>query len=126
MNLHGLMYGLGTHSSAAPSTERAAARSASSAREVKDDLRFMEERLDKLALVCMAMWSLLIEKNGMTEEQLMERVREIDLQDGDADGRVGKKVRKCLQCGRTMSPRHSRCLYCGAEEAKLSAFDDVS
>ena len=86
----------------------------------------LDERFDKLSLVCLAMWSLLQEKTHLTEEELMERVRAIDLADGVADGKVTRTVRQCTQCGRTMSPRHRKCLYCGAEELKESAFDDVT
>ena len=84
-----------------------------------------EERLDKLTLVCMALWSLLKEKTELAEEDLLERVRQIDLMDGKEDGKAKKQVAKCPQCGRTMSPRHGRCLYCGARNLEYSAFDSV-
>jgi hypothetical protein len=86
----------------------------------------LNERVDKLSLVCLAMWSLLQDKTGLSEEELMERVRLIDLADGVPDGKVTRTVRRCVQCGRTMSPRHRKCLYCGAEELKESAFDDIT
>ena len=79
--------------------------------------------MDQLSLVCSAMWELLREKNGLTEEDLMAKVREVDLRDGVADGKVTKQVLKCVKCGRTMSPRHKKCLYCGAEKLNPQAFD---
>jgi len=84
-----------------------------------------EERLDRLALVCMALWSLLKEQTNLTEEDLLERVRQIDLTDGKEDGKAKRQIAKCPQCGRTMSPRHGRCLYCGARDLDHSAFDAV-
>jgi hypothetical protein len=84
-----------------------------------------EERLDRLALVCMALWSLLKEQTDLTEEDLLERVRQIDLTDGKEDGKAKRQIAKCPQCGRTMSPRHGRCLYCGARDLDHSAFDSV-
>ncbi|HUU21809.1 MAG TPA: hypothetical protein VM389_04655 [Phycisphaerae bacterium] len=83
----------------------------------------VEQRMDKLVLVCMAMWSLLKERAGLSEEDLLQRVGEIDMMDGQADGKSLKQVAKCPQCGRTMSPRHSRCLYCGATDLTYTAFD---
>ena len=82
-----------------------------------------ERRLDKLTLVCMALWSLLQEKTGLTEEDLLERIRQIDMADGVQDGKAKKQIAKCPSCNRTMSPRHGRCLYCGAEDLTYSAFD---
>jgi hypothetical protein len=86
----------------------------------------ISDRLDKLSLVCLSMWSLLLEHTDLSEEDLMRRVREIDLQDGVADGKVTKQIQKCGKCGRTMSPKHNKCLYCGAEDLKLSAFDEIT
>jgi len=83
----------------------------------------VEQRIDKLALVCMAMWSLLREQTDLTEEDLLARVREIDLQDGREDGKAARQVAKCPQCNRTMSPRHERCMWCGAEKLTYTAFD---
>ena len=111
---------------ASTAAEAAAARSGARADAAVGALRQLEEKIDKLALVCLSMWSLLLEKTELTEEDLMARVREIDLMDGVEDGKVTKNVQKCAKCGRTMSPKHNRCLYCGAADLKLSAFDDVT
>ncbi|HUT02257.1 MAG TPA: hypothetical protein VM031_07370 [Phycisphaerae bacterium] len=91
------------------------------AREVRE----YEERLDKLTLICMALWSLLQEKADLTDDDLLERVRQIDLMDGKEDGKAKKQIAKCPQCGRSMSARHGRCLYCGARGLEYSAFDAV-
>jgi len=106
-------------------TDMSARAAESHAREAQRDAMFIEKRLDKLTLICMALWSLLSEKVQLSEEDLMERVKTIDLMDGEADGKLKRQVAKCSQCGRVMSPRHSRCLYCGADRLQLTAFDDV-
>ncbi len=95
-------------------------------REVSSSVEVLEERLEKLSMVSLAMWSLIQEKTGLTEQDLMDRVKAIDLADGIEDGKVTQTVSKCVQCGRTMSPRHRKCLYCGAAELRTSAFDDVT
>ena len=93
--------------------------------EMARQLRSMAERFDKLVLLNMALWSLLQEKTGLTEEDLMRRAQEIDLQDGVADGKVTRTVKKCGNCGRTISKRHNRCLYCGSEVLIETPFDAV-
>jgi ribosomal protein S27AE len=105
--------------------EAAAERAASAKVTTDTRLRELENRLDKLMLVCLAMWELLMEKGGLSEEELAEKVEEIDLRDGVGDGKITRKVAECPQCGRVMSPRHSRCLYCGAEKLNVTAFDKL-
>lgn len=83
-------------------------------------------RMDRLVLVCMAMWSLLKEKTGVTEEELLKRVQEIDLSDGRLDGKVRHSPATCKSCARPMSPRHLKCIYCGAARADASAFDTAT
>lgn len=100
--------------------ERALSKAQSSANAAEDALlqsRRLEARVNQLTLVNMALWSLLQEKTGLTEEDLLERVREIDLRDGVLDGRVSEDVAQCPECARTLSKRHDRCLYCGYEGA---------
>ena len=87
-------------------------------------VRDIEERLDRMALACTALWELLRERTSLTEEDLMKKVQEIDLRDGVPDGKISKKeLRRCSKCGRTMSPRHRRCLYCGNEDLQAEVFD---
>ena len=97
------------------------AKAAEAAGAAKD----LAGRFDRLVLISMAMWSFLSEKTGVTEEQLMERVKQIDLMDGVPDGKLRATIAKCAQCGRIMAPRHTRCIYCGAEKLHITAFDEV-
>jgi ribosomal protein S27AE len=91
------------------------------ARTVKD----LEARIERLTLVNLAIWSLLREKLGLTEENLLDRVRQIDLQDGVLDGKMARKTHTCSKCGRVISTRHNKCLYCGHEELVATAFDGI-
>lgn len=117
------MFGYGGLDTGGAFNRPRAAGAETSANAAKREVRHLEERLDRLSLVCMAMWSLLQDKAGVTEEQLLERVRAIDLMDGVEDGKATRTISKCAQCNRVMSPRHRRCLYCGAERLVQSAFD---
>jgi predicted Zn-ribbon and HTH transcriptional regulator len=111
----------------AASTARLAKETADLSRrrttEAAGNIRELEDRLDRLTLACMAMWSLLQEKTKLTEEDLMERVKQIDLADGQEDGKLKLGVSKCAGCGRVMARRHLRCLYCGADKLNATAFD---
>ncbi|MBN1555999.1 MAG: zinc-ribbon domain-containing protein [Phycisphaerae bacterium] len=91
--------------------------------QISSDVRFLEDRLDKLLLVCSALWELLRDRTDLTEDDLLAKVQEVDLRDGQADGKITRTVKKCPKCGRTMSPRHKQCLYCGEPDLSAGAFD---
>jgi len=95
-------------------------------RQLQDDLSLLEERIDKLSVINYALWTLLQEKVGLTESELLERVKVVDLTDGRMDGKVRQQeVAQCTSCGRAMSRRHVRCMYCGEENLTIGAFDSV-
>jgi hypothetical protein len=83
------------------------------------------DRIDALLLMNMAMWSILQDKLGVPDEQLMRRVQEIDLRDGKLDGKPPAIAVRCTKCGREQSPRHKKCLYCGGEVSKPSPFAGI-
>ena len=104
---------------------RTAGEAKSKAMSVKETIRLLELRIDKMNLVCQGLWSLVQEKTGLTEEVLLQRVQELDLKDGRLDGKMARTVSECTQCGRIIAKRRHRCLYCGSEKLKQSAFDGV-
>lgn len=121
-----LMFGgSGARSGGSSTSAGDAARASSAAGSAKRDVAHMEDRLERLSLVCMAMWSLIQDKTKLTEDDLMERVKMIDMMDGVTDGKASRTIQKCHACNRTMSARHRRCLYCGAEKLAKSAFDAI-
>ena len=79
----------------------------------KTDIRELESRIDRAMMACEAMWSLMRDKLGVTDEELVERINEIDLSDGQLDGKVRKTVVACPKCNRTINPRLPKCMYCG-------------
>ena len=84
----------------------------------------LEARLDELVILCRALWSLVQEQTGLTDEALLQRVQEIGRQEVPAGGQANQGV-PCPQCRRPM-PRNGRCLYCGATRLPENAFDKVS
>ena len=104
----------------------AASSAASTAREANRSLRQLQDQVDRLTIISWAMWTLIQEETKLTEEDLMERVKNLDMLDGTEDGKVTRQVARCRKCDRVMSPRHQSCIYCGAEKLTISAFDSVT
>lgn len=100
-----------THAAEATSEGRAAAREA---RRAQSQVAELEARCDRALLVCEALWTILRDKLGVSEDELVSRVNEIDLSDGRLDGRVRKEnAVSCPSCGRTFARRFPKCIYCG-------------
>lgn len=102
-----------------------AARAGAKAQSAHEKYRQLEERVEKLILLNLAMWELIKERTQLTEADLVKRVAEIDLRDGVADGKITRTVKKCKECGKVMSSRHSNCLYCGAIDLAAGPFDEI-
>ena len=103
-------------------TAQSAAEAQSAANSATLRVAALEEHIDKLTLVCAAVWELLREKTGMTEQDLAVRVAMIDARDGVADGKITHTVRPCGKCGRPVAARHRKCMYCGTEQAVEGVF----
>jgi len=74
----------------------------------------LELDVERLLMISEALWTMLKEKHGYTDEALEKRIMEIDLRDGKLDGRVADSPPgKCPKCGRPLMKRRPRCLYCG-------------
>jgi hypothetical protein len=78
--------------------------------------KHLEEKVEKLALITMALSELLQESTGISEERLRAKITEIDLRDGQADGRMTPRPKKCPKCDAMMSPHFGRCLFCGEQD----------
>lgn len=94
---------------------REEARDAATKTETQDArLRRLEDRVDQLSLACQGMWELLRENSSLTEDDLKERMLEIDGRDGKVDGKLGAQTFECGECGRKTSSRRPYCVFCGA------------
>ena len=94
-----------------------------SERAVENLERSLGEKVDRLTLICRAMWELIRENTNLSEQDLVNKVREVDLLDGQLDGKTRVLPKKCSQCNMMMSPRHRRCIYCGTERLVETAFE---
>jgi len=74
----------------------------------------LNERLDSMAMILRAMWAL-FEENGLTREQLVAKIDELDRLDGSADGQMRRVPIDCPSCESKVAPGLARCQYCGAD-----------
>lgn len=106
------MYGL-YHPVVQPSGMDKSARA--EARRARSESLYLENQVERLLMITEALWEMLKEQHGYTDEELTTRVQNIDLRDGVLDGKVAKgKVDTCHSCKRKLSYRHTMCIYCGA------------
>jgi hypothetical protein len=73
----------------------------------------LESKIDGLALICQALIEILRDSGGVSESAIEKKIREIDLRDGKADGRIIGKPLECTQCRRPAHTRQKVCMYCG-------------
>lgn len=90
-------------------------------RDRDEDLR---ERVDRLVMLTEAMWELLRDTAGMTEDHLLHKLAEIDGLDGVSDGRRRRPPIDC-ECGAKVAVSAKVCVFCGAPPDTTSAFDWV-
>jgi len=110
MSLFSYMY---LSSAVTGGTSGSAAAAESAAGSASRKVNELAARCDQLVMVCEAMWTLLRDKLGVTDEELVTRVNDIDLSDGKLDGKVRKTAVSCPKCNRTIARRFPKCIYCG-------------
>jgi hypothetical protein len=74
----------------------------------------VEERVERLALLCQSMWELLSERCQVTKNDLLKKVLEVDLRDGRENGKMDERVIECPRCKGKVASRRPKCILCGA------------
>ncbi len=92
------------------------------ARETSTDLAFLQQQVDRLSMICEAMFELIKTHTDISDEELMGKMAELDLSDGVADGKITRGPVTCTNCNRANARRRELCLYCG-EPLKTKPFD---
>lgn len=101
--------------------QRSAGRAASLARSTAvgdatittNRIEDVNERVDRLAMIVRAMWALL-EESGYRPEDLVAKLEEMDLSDGELDGQVRQMTVDCPSCKSRVAPGLRNCQFCGA------------
>ena len=83
------------------------------ARNIQNHVRELEQQVERLTLAAMAMAEILRDRLAVSEGEIEAKIREIDLRDGQLDGKASIQPRECSRCQRPNGPRRSACLYCG-------------
>ena len=84
------------------------------AREAQTSVEFMRQDINRLLLITEALWTLLKQQHGYTDDDLSKLVTEIDQRDGVVDGKANKIGPKpCPTCGRMVAAHHATCIFCG-------------
>jgi hypothetical protein len=97
----------------------------SAASDASNDIRQLQQQVDKLRMVCRALCETLIDTTPLTEERLLDLIDEIDQRDGMRDGRMKEAPTKCSACERTIGIGRPRCQYCGADAIYDSPLDEM-
>jgi hypothetical protein len=78
------------------------------------EVKLLKHHIERILMITEALWDILKEQHGYSDEELTKRVQQIDMRDGKLDGRVAAAgVRSCPSCKRPVSGRHLMCIYCG-------------
>jgi len=74
----------------------------------------LKAQVERLLLITEALWTILKEKNGLDDQELLKQIVQIDLRDGRLDGRVASTPPEpCPKCQRIVAKGSVRCMYCG-------------
>jgi hypothetical protein len=111
--MHGFMF---TPMHVTDTGARMAANSAeSSARQARGEVEMLRDDIERLMMICEALWTVVKKEHGYAEDELVALITQIDLRDGQLDGRDKSShgPRSCPKCGRALSKRRPVCMYCG-------------
>lgn len=103
-------------SKASAQADDAVARSHDSAAHIAA----LSRKVERLALVCQGMWSLVREHTSLSEADLAERVTQ--LQGGSLrTGTLAPETRRCPHCATVLQSTAWQCYRCGREVPKTPA-----
>jgi hypothetical protein len=85
--------------------ERKVSQSGDELTELKVLVRQLQARVERHALVIQVLRDMLLAGNAASEDEFLDRLEQAAAQ--KADGKA------CRKCGKAMSAKHKRCIYCG-------------
>ncbi len=103
----------GAYGSGAYTAMHDSAAAKTKASQAAERVRVLEANLAKVLMINEALWEILRDKLDLTDEELNQKLYEIDMRDGVLDGKNQRSVSECPSCHRKVSPRHPACIYCG-------------
>ena len=84
--------------------------------EPEDRLNEIEHQVNRLLLINAALYDVIKEKLGVTDEEINRKIKELDDKDLLIETKIDPPpVRKCRKCGKNLIQRRTMCVYCGTE-----------
>ena len=81
---------------------------------VNDQIRILEAMIGEQRLIIQSLCELLIDNNTLIKQKLFEKMNEVDIRDGIADGKIGTShASVCEKCFRRYNFKVNKCQYCG-------------
>ena len=80
---------------------------------VKKRTEELEERIDNLTVVCEALWTLLHEKLGLSDEQLVTAVTALLDERAQAEKAAAGVLERCPGCNAALNRGLDHCQFCG-------------
>ena len=75
--------------------------------ELQAAVRQLQARVDRHSLVIQVLKEMLLSQGGFSEDAFLERLARAVAQKADD--------KSCRKCGKAMSAKHNRCIYCGEQ-----------
>jgi len=75
--------------------------------ELKAAVRQLQARAERAALVVGVLKDMLVARGALREDEFLERLHDAAAQKAED--------KACRKCGKPMSAKHKRCIYCGEE-----------
>jgi hypothetical protein len=83
-------------------------------REVRTDVELFKHDIDRLLMLTEALWTLMKQEHGYTDEVLNGLIQQIDQRKLAVDGVAAKDPPlNCPSCGRPNLAKRTFCIYCG-------------
>jgi len=91
----------------------AATEAGSVARAARTEVAELAAEVDRLFAITQALWEILKTERGYDDSALRNTVTALQ-QSARTRKAGGAMLPPCAACGRPVSPRHPKCIYCGA------------
>jgi len=103
-----------TFSSSSSFALSAAAAAESVAREAQTKTELFQHDIDRLLLITEALWTLMKQQNGYTDDTLVKLIQDIDQRKTTLYGSAAKDSPvACPACSRLNTATRAVCMYCG-------------
>ncbi len=85
------------------------------------EIRQLQDQVARLQIGTEAMWRLLSEPLGFTDQHLFDVIEALDKSDGTKDGRFMPAPVSC-SCGAAINAAAEKCQFCGTETDRRKVF----